>query len=99
MNLRTEKIDYKTGSNRDLVLYTGIVDDKGIDILMTSDRATGQIVHNMFLRVRMNPHRNARVFVCSINKKYVQDFKSIEPIQLYKLLKKISVKFVEDIDE
>lgn len=99
MNLRTEKINYKEGSARDQVLFTGIVDDHGIDVLHSGSKCKGQDVHAMFLRVRMNPHRNARVFVCSINKKHVQDFNDMEPMALYEHLKKISIRFVEDVSE
>lgn len=99
MNLRADYIkqtEYTSPPFDDIEMYAGIVDDQGIDQLHTKENLSNAMVDMMRLRCRTNSHRNARVFICSIKKKYVQDFKDIEPIKLYELLKKISIQFVEE---
>jgi hypothetical protein len=100
MNLRTDKpeyikpTEYTSRPLGKIELYAGLVGDLGIEQIYKSTDKFNAFAMN--LRARMNPHRNLRVFTCAIKKKYVEDFSKIDPIKLYKLLRKISIKFLED---
>ena len=100
MNLRKEyttKTEYNSRPFGDIVLYCGIVDNDGIDLIYKS---TDNFNPNYLdLRCRFNINRNARIFVCAIKKKYDFNKKNYDPLKLYKKLKQVSINFNEGAND